>query len=929
MRNIFLTFFLLGFFNLFAQTGNYFLSHFSPGEKRFDNVCFDMIQDEQGLMYFATRSGVIEFDGRNWNLIGGNGAVYSLQIDAQNKIYWSGASGYGTIDFNEQGFHQLRTISTNTSNDFFQSLTAKEKTFFLSDEAIDVVDNHQKKEFSIKPTKQTGSFAGIFELFGIVYVNTQDGGIQKVEKNRLVPSNLGFAPEDEVVFSCGLQNYYLIGLGNNKVYLCGENLKPREIKLEDQAYADASVVVSGTWVNRDLFVLGTLRGGMLFIHTATGKTQEIINYSSGLPDNEVYALMSDKSQCIWAAHEYGFTRVAPFMPFRSFSHYPGINGNLLCSISYQGSVYAGTSLGLFRLEKEEVYDEIVYYVDVEIKPTKTSTTKNKKEEVVTTTTIEEKKPVTPEVESKRKGFLSFLKKNRNKPKEQPVEVAKNVIPAPAENTSSAKEKTNPVTKPSYKRIQKTERVLRASNYVFKKVQGIDAKVNQLLEVNGQLIAAGLGGVFSIEGLTSKPILEEPIRFAFGVDTKNLLLISTYADQVHTFEQTDEVWQSRPLLTAIEDQIHSIFEGKENELWLCGLDQVYRFDLNTPNEGSLESVPFNNPNFDEVVGIRLRDEIVLASTHGFYRYDRQKKYFSAVDSLGKPNLYFAAKNNIWYRNAHQWNVIGEIKNQSNLQLLNLFQDIRFITSDQTSENLWLITGNNELYKFFGEKLTPYESGYPLMLKTIRNGDQKFGNLNQMKIDQLKSALTFEVIQPDYITSQSIEYRYKLNGLAKEWSDWSSANNIVDFPYLPSGDYTLLVEAKDIFGKVLDIKPVTFEVLPPYWKRPWFYAMEFLVFAILVMLSVRMSTRYHFVSRVLSLLTIIMLIQFIQTVATEVFETRASPVTDFFLQVIVALMILPAEGYLRGLLMRSINAREILNKFTSRKTETEITKNEDEQ
>ncbi|MEO7987910.1 MAG: triple tyrosine motif-containing protein [Chryseolinea sp.] len=923
MRTIFLTLSLLGFFNLFSQTGNYFLSHFSPSEKRFDNVCFDMVQDEQGLMYFATRSGVIEFDGRNWNLIGGNGAVYSLQINNQNKIYWSGVSGYGIIDFNDQGFHELKTLSSTKSNDFLQSLSAKEKTFFLSDEAIDIIDGNQKLETSIKATKESGSFASIFELFGSVYVNMQNSGVQKIEKNKLVPSNLRFAPDDEIIFSCGLQNYYLIGLANNKVYLCGEDLKPREIKLEDQAYADASVVVSGTWVNRDLFVLGTLRGGMLFIHTATGKTQEIINYSSGLPDNEVYALMSDKSQSIWAAHEYGFTRIAPFMPFRSFSHYPGIQGNLLCAHSYQNQVYVGTSLGLFRLENEELYDEITYYVDIEIKPKK-AVTKRRQEIKVTPT--EESKPVAQEVESKRKGLLSFLKRNRNKSKEEPNKSVASTTPTPSSSTQI--EKGSPVTKPAYKRIKKTERVLRSSHYVFKKVQGIDAKVNQLLEVNGQLVAAGLGGVFSIDGLMSNPILEEPIRFAFGANAKNLLLVSTYADKVHTFESTNQGWQNRALLSEVDDQVHYVFEGQLNELWLCGLDQIYRFDVSSAEQNILEAIPFSNPNFDEVVGIRWNNEITLANTKGFFRFDRKNKKFNLIDTLAKPNQYFATKDNIWYQNAHQWNVIGQTKDQSNLQLLNLFQDLRFVTSDQTSDNLWLITGNNELYKFFGEKLTPYESGYPLILKTIRNGIEKFGSKKQMKVDQLKSALTFEVIQPDYITSQAIEYRYKLKGLAKDWSDWSSANNIVDFPYLPAGDYSLLVEAKDIFGKVLDIKPVAFEVIPPYWKRPWFYAMEFVVFASLVLLSFRFSTRYHFVSRVLSLLTIIMLIQFIQTGATEVFETRASPVMDFFLQVLVALMILPVEGFLRGLMLRSVDPKGIIKRFIPGKPETEEFKDQDE-
>ncbi len=918
MRTIFLIFFLLGFFNLFSQTGNYFLSHFSPSEKRFDNVCFDMVQDEHGLMYFATRSGVIEFDGRNWNLIPGNGAVYSVQINNHNKIYWSGASGYGIIDFNEQGFHQLKTLSSANSNDFFQSLIANEKTYFLSDKSIDIVDVNQNIEICIKASKEFGSFTGIFELFGSVYVNTENAGIQKIENNKLVASSLGFEQGDEVIFSCRLGNYYLIGLANNKVYRCGANLQPYEIKLEDQAYVDASVVVSGTWVNRDLFVLGTLRGGMVFVHTASGKTQEIVNYTSGLPDNEIYALMSDKSQCIWAAHEYGFTRVAPFMPFRSFSHYPGIQGNLLCATSYHDQVYAGTSLGLFKLERQEVYDEIVYYEDVEIKP-KINTTQKPPE--ITSIRTEEKK--TPEVESKKKGFLSFLKKNRSKIKEQSNEPAPTITDAPTENATTQKE-NNPITKSEYKRIKKTDRVLRTSNFVFKKVLGIDAKVNQLLEVNGQLVAAGLGGVYSIDGLVSKPILEEPVRYAFGTNTKNLLLVATYANKIHTFENKLNRWQNNALLDEVEDQIHYIFEGKENELWLCGLDQIYRSVLSTSKKSTLEIFPIDNPNFDEMVGIHWQNETMVAGSQGFYRFDQQKKNFNVIDTLVMPNQYFAGNNTIWSRSAHQWNVIGETKNQSNLQFLNLFQDIRFMTSDQTSDNLWLITVNNELYKFFGERLKPYESGYPLMLKSIRNGTKKFGNFNQLKIDELKSSLTFEFILPDYITSQSIEYRYRLKGLAKDWSEWSSANNVVDFPYLPSGDYTLLVEAKDIFGKVLENKPLAFEVLPPYWKRPWFYALEFIVFAVLVLLSFRFSTRYRFISRVLSLLTIIMLIQFIQTVATEIFETRASPVTDFFLQVIVALMILPAEGYLRGLMMRSANPSGRLYKFISPKPKTETPK-----
>jgi hypothetical protein len=111
-------------------------------------------------------------------------------------------------------------------------------------------------------------------------------------------------------------------------------------------------------------------------------------------------------------------------------------------------------------------------------------------------------------------------------------------------------------------------------------------------------------------------------------------------------------------------------------------------------------------------------------------------------------------------------------------------------------------------------------------------------------------------------------------------------------------------------------MTFEVLPPYWKRSWFYAMEFAILASLVLLSFKLNTRYRIVSRILSLLTIILLIEFVQTMinATIPFN-KESPVVDFIIQVFIALLILPVEGYLRNLMFRSLDASSKFYKFVS--------------
>ena len=117
---------------------------------------------------------------------------------------------------------------------------------------------------------------------------------------------------------------------------------------------------------------------------------------------------------------------------------------------------------------------------------------------------------------------------------------------------------------------------------------------------------------------------------------------------------------------------------------------------------------------------------------------------------------------------------------------------------------------------------------------------------------------------------------------------------------------MVEAKELFGKVKKLDSIEFEVVPPYWKRPWFYALEFLVFGALVVLSLRLNvakSRYRYLSRFLSALTIVLLIEFVQTIATANITLKSTPVGDFFIQVVIALLVLPVEEFLRSRIVKA--------------------------
>jgi hypothetical protein len=84
-------------FCLQAQTGTYYLSHFTPPDDRIDFRSRFMLQDTQGELYFANRQGILEFDGKNWNEVFVPGAVHAVATNG-TEVYLAGVAGGGKLN---------------------------------------------------------------------------------------------------------------------------------------------------------------------------------------------------------------------------------------------------------------------------------------------------------------------------------------------------------------------------------------------------------------------------------------------------------------------------------------------------------------------------------------------------------------------------------------------------------------------------------------------------------------------------------------------------------------------------------------------------------------------------------------------------------------------------------------------------------------
>lgn len=901
--NLFLFLFIASCAQVLAQNGNYSLSHFNPLQERSDYLSFDLTQDERGIIYIAGKEGIEEFDGRRWRLIPTPGVAYTI-AKTSKSIVVGGLDGYGQLTNGVENGWRYEPLSQETiAKNIFGSLALKEHAYLINDDHLFVVSTlNNKTEQTIK-APEGKELAGIFDLMGLVYVTTVDQELLKVENNKFVTSNLSI-PDKHILFVERWKdtNNYLIGTASNRLFIYNGDKGLSEIAVKDQAYLNTHIVSAVAWLNEHVMAVGTLRGGVVFIDITTGVTEEIIDYDTGLPDNEVFALLCDKRQGIWVAHSYGYTRIATNVPFRSFSHYKGLSGNLLTVQSVGGKLYAGTSVGLYVLTQEEVYDEEIYYVTKKIKGSKAE----EAQPVIELTAPEERQRA-------KRGLFGFLKKQKAETNDKSA--SQSTISTP----KSGKSGTSSV---ALKREKRTRKILRSFNYAYKKVNQIEGKVTQLWSWNGKLLAAGPSGLYEVAGTTTKIISDEPIRSFTITKDGSTLIAATYNDEVKTFSADANDWNQTALLDTLHTFVSFLFEDKQENIWLCGLNAIYKAEISDGELVDIVTIPFSNPTMAETFGMAAGSDVFVMIAGKFLRFDLGKEQFTPYDTLAASGKSLVSGNRFWYFDGHNWGSLDQkIKQKFKLEWLNLFPELRFISPDDKNENLWVITSANELYKFSANAMLADTYQYPLFLKDVRNPQTKLAFTPQrVELSQELGEVTFEFIQPEYSGLQTTEYRYWVQGLQEKWSVWSPMNNEIPLPFLPVGSYKVLIQSRNLFGQVAETQPLNFIVVPPYWKRAWFYGAEVAFFSMLVVLSIRLSAmneRYRVVSRLLSLLTVIMLIELIQTAAYSLINITSTPVVDFFIQVTIALLVLPLEGVLRKFMTTASGGKFGFTKLVGRR------------
>ncbi|GEM_PF-2401383 len=975
----------------FGQVGDLFLSHHRPDGEGLDNLNFDMAVNFGGLLYIANRSGVLIYDGKTWDFHLTPSAALSIAVADNGDIYVGCVDDYGKIELVGDAYQFVSMADTSVSHLVFETIILDDYVYFVGERKVAIVDlTKEDTQTKVVALQQSDDIIiNAYDFNNEVNIQTDQDHYIVTKEGALISSYINSPDSTEVSFVVKhpKSDKYLIGSEKQSVYIY-ERGTYAKLESTDYLKKNGIIMMDGDWVTDDLFVLSSLEHGCMLFSQKQDSLIDVIDDGSGLPDNQVFDLVTDDAEGLWIAHEFGISRLAPVLPVRSFSNYPGIHGNLLAVTKFDDKMYFATSKGVYHLDSIQEYKNIVYYTVDKSSPQqprpktrqktvvepatpaevptvdqnetlaeelaneeisdqegkkkkglfgklgrlKNQVLKKDKQDSIEQSTITMADTVEGEKEEEKKGLFSFLK---NDDKEEVASDRKETVaeadqtPTKSrrwkngifsklriafsadnnENESELDQTLNqedgavfvgrPDKNVKYKRNVRRELI--STNYEFRPIPGMQTKCKQFVNFEGQLLAVCNSGIYQIGLDDAELVIDLPARNMIVSTTGHQLIINTINDQVMVFEHINSIWAQVEEIDLLGDIILSLHQDDLGQTWAASPTSLYVIDSTYRELVTSYSIP--NQYIDNIKINEINNKIYLINNQGYYYVDERSgrvlEDSTYHERIGAPIKHLQQPNGeTWVYNGKIWFVIDEKGHVYEREHLALFPDMTFI--DQIDDSYWVINETHDVYKVDKEISDSLVFNSVMSIKEVRGTKGHIELTDDLVFDYDENYITFELARPDYLGLLQVEYQYKMEGLNDNWSGWST-NNVVAFNFLPPGKYTLLVRSRDSFGRSLENAPITFRVKPPYWKTAWFGLLELLFFAMMFTFSIwlnrRKQQKYNLITQVLTIFTIVLVIEFLQSIAQNTLNVESTPVVDFMINAIIAFVIFPLEHFLR--------------------------------
>src|SRR5664280_2849309 len=820
--------FLIG--ALKAQQGAPLLTNFKESSE-IENQNWAICHDDKNVMMFANRRGILTFDGKVYDFIQLPTIPYSLKYNpVEKKVYVGGENNYGYLERDDKGIYRYFSVSGDSTSVGLISriIFTDSSVYYYSEQSISRHNiNTGKLELRLMQ-KDNKPFTGMFVTPKNTFINVSSEGLYSLESDTLFPIVTGYLSKDDEILFClpYSNNLVLLGKSNGDLSLF-DGIKYYPYQIRDEGYLRQNILSEGISISDSLYAFSTLDGGALVIEKKSGNLKYTINYTTGLPDDEVFALGVDNSHGLWLSHQYGLTRADLSLPVANFSIYPGLKGNLITSLWLNNELYVATSEGVYYLKEVKNYSEAEVLVDRDVPSGKPN------QSITRSMTVQQQ---VQEPKKTRKSIFSqiFGKKSETQASQAGKDQQRTIITMPE------------IRLPEPKYFKKITGRLKSINYVFQKVDGLNEKCKQMVIAGNEILASTNKGLFVVSRHIAKPVVNSKyINQITARSVSNKYYVATSDGYFFVTQDMNGSWKAIIPDKMFNKPLYSIATINDNTLWVGSDDIAFKISMTdgVPS-GNPESYSIKSDFPQRYIIDYVNDTLFLFTLAKVSFYNRKTESFveykkEFTHSGTRMKYVFSQPEIPWVKTEDEWVNISSAGNieYSDRALLKIFDNLSSIYTDKN--NIWVVSGDNMLFRIIRNRMPSNKPDVGLFIRSIYNAKMLNFKLSDIVFGSGDNTVYFDVVAPGYLKENSTQYQWKLeNG---EWSKWSY-NNTISLIIKP-GKYTLQVRAKDIWGNVCDPKVVVFTIEAPFTQSTYFYLIVLGSIFIVIVVVIKGIVRFR--------------------------------------------------------------------------------------
>ncbi|MBK8806399.1 MAG: hypothetical protein IPO21_07065 [Bacteroidales bacterium] len=768
--------------------------------KKYETIQFhNVTQDLQGRLYFASDLGIHIYDGTQWTDIDIEFPV--IGFAGGEDVFFYTATNFGKLQYSNNEFTYQFWVSDTSKQ--IKSIVELDDNIYIQWEneilLLSKNDKNYRKKIKINDSKTL--LDKLFLVDKSVFCLVKNKGIYRVEADSILPIGISALSTSQIVAVAPNKDEVYIATTQGNVYSFDGN-KVTKVSYRDESELGLAGVSSIASFSDSTIAIATKSKGIWIYSTNNGTIQSVIDVNTGLKSNEIQTIFMDVNLNVWICHEAGLSKTSLLFPFRNYSSYPGLCGDIHNVLYADSALFVATSEGVFELKQTKL---------------PSITRKNFTHQIIKA----DQNAFYESTVRLKHDYEVFFENDGNNLTKKRIQIITHITLDSIEETGY-----------NFELFSKNEHTINQyikNNYswYFSNIQGIEGICTQLLSTPNGLLIATSEGLYLKDNNSLKKIekidnckqiyLDDSILVAL-TDSKLLLL------NVSDFSVLSQLSLSGGVVN---------FTNEMNTIWVAKTGGLFKVDIGNDNS------------FSEIKEYKLQNGFykrifVVNNSATFICGDAVFGYDSTLDSIVKiatlpmncvdqPEVYSFNNETILSKSCLGFKVVG--KSRENDAIENQLNYFEFVTClSPVNKQQFCITTTDKVFIF---TQTLVSNSQPIAKLTI--------NLNTPISEIIsKQQLDFSLSAQTYLGERKTLYRYRIIGVSDNWSSWSE-NVQYSLSNLASGKYTIEAEAYIPQSKVIRTESVSINIPTNYLSNCWIFLLLsiviFIIIVVMFMLKVR--------------------------------------------------------------------------------------------